>query len=170
MSVRRARAADVAAITAIYAQGIEDRVATFQTDVPPPRQVGTWLEGGERFPVLVHEVAGEVAGWARIVAYSPPAYYDGVGEAMLYVERAARRTGVGRRLLDALCEEAEQVGYWKLVGKVFATNRASMALLRTCGFGEVGVHRRHGRLDGRWVDVTVVERLLAEAGDDGQRP
>jgi L-amino acid N-acyltransferase YncA len=29
-----------------------------------------------------------------------------------------------------------------------------------CGFREVGVYREQGMLDGRWVDVVVMERLL----------
>ena len=54
-------------------------------------------------------------------------------------------------------------GFTKLTGKIFADNQASVALVRRCGFREVGVHHRHGRLDGRWKDVLVVERLLGEA-------
>jgi len=37
---------------------------------------------------------------------------------------------------------------------------ASIALLRACGRREVGVHRRHGALDGEWKDVLVVEKIL----------
>ena len=51
-------------------------------------------------------------------------------------------------------------GYDKLVGLLFASNGASRALAARCGFREVGVHVRHGRLDGAWKDVVVVERLL----------
>ena len=63
----------------------------------------------------------------------------------------------------ALAEEAERRGYHKLVGKIFTSNEPSIALVRSCGWREVGVHRRHGRLDGEWKDVLVVERLLGEA-------
>ena len=34
---------------------------------------------------------------------------------------------------------------------------------RAAGFREVGVERRHGRLDGEWRDCVPVERLLGEA-------
>jgi hypothetical protein len=39
------------------------------------------------------------------------------------------------------------------------------AIARIYNLGTVGVHRRHGRLDGEWRDVLVVERLLGEAAD-----
>lgn len=38
---------------------------------------------------------------------------------------------------------------------------ASRALCRTCGFREVGIYEKHAKLDGKWHDVVIVERLLA---------
>ena len=61
--------------------------------------------------------------------------------------------------------EAARLGYWKLIAKLFTDNRPSIALGRACGFRDVGVHLRHGRLDGRWRDVLVTERLLGPARD-----
>ncbi len=76
--------------------------------------------------------------------------------------RPARRARVGAGLLSALAEAAARRGYWKLVGKIFASNAPSIALVRSCGWREVGIYRRHSRLDGEWKDVLVVERLLDE--------
>ena len=45
----------------------------------------------------------------------------------------------------------------------FPRNEASLALARSLGFREVGVYRRHGKLDGQWLDCVIVERLLGEA-------
>ncbi|MFL5820864.1 MAG: arsinothricin resistance N-acetyltransferase ArsN1 family A [Solirubrobacteraceae bacterium] len=161
--VRRAQRPDARAIAAIYNQGIEDRVATFRTRPIEAPEVEAWLEAGERFPVLVRESGGAVEGWSRVVPYSESAFYAGVGEYMLYVERRARRRGTGRALLEGVCAEAQRLAYWKLIGKLFTDNRPSIALAHACGFRDVGVHLRHGRLDGEWRDVLVMERLLGEA-------
>jgi phosphinothricin acetyltransferase len=69
---------------------------------------------------------------------------------------------VGRTLLDALVGVAKDRGDWKLVSRIFPFNTASRALCRACGFREVGVYEKHGRLDGRWLDVVIVERLIPE--------
>jgi phosphinothricin acetyltransferase len=82
---------------------------------------------------------------------------------MLYVTASERGRGIGTRLLDALASAAEEAGFTKLIGKIFAGNERSVALVRRCGFREVGVHLRHGRLDGEWRDVLLVERPLGEA-------
>jgi L-amino acid N-acyltransferase YncA len=113
---------------------------------------------------MVAKGGGRVVGWASVAPYDEAhEYYAGVGEATLYVDPKARRGGTGRALLIALAEEAERRGYHKLVGKIFTSNEPSIALVKSCGWHEVGVHRRHGRLDGEWKDVLVVERLLGAA-------
>ena len=162
LTTRAATPADAAAMAAIYRAGIEDRVATFET-VPPTESEMAAL-AASRTPVVVAERDGDVVAWARIGPYSDPHdYYAGVGEATLYVARGARGAGVGRELMLALDPVAEAAGFHKLVGKIFTTNAASIALVRACGWHDVGVHRRHGRLDGDWRDVVVVERLLGDA-------
>jgi L-amino acid N-acyltransferase YncA len=159
LRVRPARAEDAAALARIFNQGIEERVATFETTEQSPDRFLSMIEAGAL--VLAAERPGRVVGWASVGPYSDPAdYYSGVGEATLYVERAARRAGVGRALLEALAAAAPAHGYHKLVGKLFTSNEASAAMLRAAGWREVGVHRRHGRLSGEWKDVLVVERLL----------
>lgn len=162
-SIRVATRADAAQIAAIYNEGIEDRSATFETELRTPGEVMNWLVDG--FPVLVAERDGEVAGFARLSEYSDRCVYQGVGEHGVYVARAARGHGLGRALLDALAEEAGRRGYYKLTSRIFTDNGASLAAHRAAGFDVVGVQRRHGRLDGEWKDCVLVERLVGEAVD-----
>ncbi len=165
--VRPATSADAPALAAIYGEGIEERQATFRT-TPPPLEEMVQLIARERFPVLVAQDDEGVAGFVSVVAHATPRFYGGVGEYGLYVARRARRSGVGAALLEAACDQAQRLGYWKLVGKLFTTNEASIALARRCGFREVGVHLRHGRLEGQWRDVLLIERLLGEAAREGR--
>jgi L-amino acid N-acyltransferase YncA len=161
-TTRAARTADAAAIAAIYNEGIEDRVATFETEPRTPEQVEAILADGAH-PALVVERDGAVAGFAWTSTYRSRPCYSGVGEFSVYVARRARGTGAGRAVLLALIEECERRGFWKLVSRVFPENVASLRLCAACGFREVGVYRRHGRLDGEWRDTVIVERLLGEA-------
>jgi L-amino acid N-acyltransferase YncA len=75
----------------------------------------------------------------------------------------ARGQGLGRRLLTELCAESERRGLYKLTSRVFTDNLASRAAHRAVGFEEVGIQRRHGKLDGQWKDCVLVERLLGDA-------
>lgn len=159
VAIRPAGPTDAEAIARIYGQGISERVATFQTQAPTPDEIAAQIAGGAL--ILVAEVGGHVVGWASVGPYDDlHDYYAGVGEATLYVDRGARRGGAGRTLLEALAAEAEDRRYHKLIGKIFSSNEPSIALVKSCGWRAVGVHRRHGSLDGGWKDVLVVERLL----------
>ena len=161
LTVRAASRDDAASVAEIYNEGIEDRLATFETRPREADEVRAWL--GEGLPFLVATTGGQVVGWARVSPYSDRCVYEGVGEHGVYVARAARGGGVGRRLLEALCDEADRAGLYKLTSRVFTDNTASRAVHVAAGFHEVGVQRRHGRLDGRWKDCVLVERLLGDA-------
>jgi L-amino acid N-acyltransferase YncA len=162
MPIRPAGRADAEAMTAIYNEGIADRVATFETRPREPHEVAAWLADG--LPLLVAtDEDGAVVGFTRVAPYSDRCVYQGVGEHGVYVARAARGGQVGRRLLEALAAASERAGLYKLTSRVFADNAASRAVHRAAGFHEVGIQRRHGRLDGEWKDCVLVERLLGEA-------
>ena len=164
---RVATVADAAAISRIYNQGIEERIATFETEPRSTAQVETQLaEKGDRYPTVVVERQGEVLAWAGAGPYRAREAYAGVAEHSVYTAREARGTGAGRAALEALIREYEARGFWKLVSRIFPENQASLVLHERAGFRVVGVYRRHGRLLGEWRDCVIVERLLGEAARD----
>ena len=162
LAIRQATAADASPIALIYNQGIEDRGATFETEPRTAADIVRRLDDATQFPLLVAEEHHDVVGWAGLSAYRPRACYSGIAEFSIYLERAARGRGIGRQLLLSLIDAARQRGYWKLVSRIFPSNAGSRALCRSCGFREVGIYERHGRLDGEWLDVVIVERLIPE--------
>jgi L-amino acid N-acyltransferase YncA len=164
ITVRPADAAEVPEITRIYNEGIRDRLATLETEERTPQERLTWLEArDERHPVLVAERAGAVAGWGSLNVFNPRSAYAHVADFSIYVGREARGAGIGTVLLTALIERARELGYHKLVLAAFPQNEAGMRLYTRFGFREVGVYREQGLLDGAWVDVVIMERLLDEA-------
>jgi phosphinothricin acetyltransferase len=161
-TIRAARAGDADAIAAIYNEGIRERVATFETRPRGAAEAVAWLDDG--LPLLVAVAAdGAVVGFARVSPYSDRCVYEGVGEHGVYVARSARGRGLGRALLEALCDASARAGLYKLTSRIFVDNGASRAVHLAAGFEEVGVQRRHGRLDGEWKDCVLVERLLGPA-------
>jgi L-amino acid N-acyltransferase YncA len=161
LHVRPAAPEDAAAIARIYNQGIEDRVATFETRPRTSNDVLGWLDG--RHPVIVVEDGGEVVAFASTSSYRPRECYDGVAEFSVYVDRDSRGHGTGRAAMLGLIDAAERAGFWKLVSRIFPENEPSLRLMRSLGFREVGRYERHARLDGAWRDVVIVEKLLPSA-------
>jgi phosphinothricin acetyltransferase len=178
VTIRDAVLDDAEAICRIYNQGIADRVATLETELRTPAERREWMAAhGPRHPVLIAETAPPTVsnrppaaqaglaapattGWASLNRFNPRPVYDHVADVSVYIERAWRGRGVGRMLLAALIERARTLGYHKTVLAAFPDNAAGMALYTRLGFTRVGVYREQGWLDGRWVDVVVMERLL----------
>jgi L-amino acid N-acyltransferase YncA len=167
LRVRLATTPDAAPIAEIYNQGIEERIATFETALRSAQDVEAQLaEKGDRYPTIVIEQGGRVVAWASAGPYRARPAYAGVAEHSVYVARHARGIGAGRAALDALVREYETRGFWKLVSRIFPENTGSLALHERAGFRVVGVYRRHGQLAGEWRDCVIVEKLLGSATHD----
>ena len=161
LRVRPATADDAEAICRIYNQGIEDRVATLETEWRTPEERRQWLAArSPRHPVIVAETDTAILGWGSLNVFNPREAYRFVADFSIYVERAARGKGVGLFMLTGLVELAREHGYHKLVLSAFPTNASGMALYTTLGFRTVGMYKEQGRLDGRWVDTIIMEKLL----------
>jgi L-amino acid N-acyltransferase YncA len=155
---RAAVTADCEAMGAIYNAAMEERIATFETRPRTTGEIAGWMDG--RHPVVVVERNGQVVGFAAASLYRARECYSGVAEFSVYVAGEARGRGAGRLAMETLIDAARKAGFWKLVSRVFVENLPSRALLASVGFREVGIYQKHGRLDGQWRDVVIVERLL----------
>lgn len=158
--IREARAEDVEAITAIYNAGIESGLGTFETRLRAPAEIAAWLNDADRYPTLVAAQKDRVVGFARLSSYRDRPCYDGIAEFSVYLATGVRGQGIGSRLLSGLLDSAREAGFHKVLSRIFTDNAASRALCHKLGFREVGVYERHGQLQGRWLDVVIVECLL----------
>ncbi len=158
MQVQAAIPNDAAAIAHIYNQGIEDRVATFETRLRTVEEVQGWFDGIH--PIIVVENDQGIIAFASTSSYSNRDCYAGIAECSVYVKREMRGCGAGRLALEALIRASERAGFWKLVSRIFVENKPSRALIRSLGFREVGIYEKHAKLDGVWRDVIIVERLI----------
>lgn len=143
-------------VLAVYAEGIATGHATFESAAPTWAAFDAGRLPGHRFVALGPD--GEVLGWVAVSQVSDRCVYGGVVEHSVYVAAAARGRGVGRALLEALIASTEAAGIWTIQSGVFPENEASLGLHRACGFREIGVRERIGRMDGRWRDVVLLER------------
>ncbi len=113
MHVRPAEPADLAAITRIYGHHVLNGLASFELEAPTLDEMRRRYDElrDKGFPYLVAERDGAVLGYAYAGAYrARPAYRFSV-ENSVYIDPAARRSGVGKALLRALLAECERMGF-----------------------------------------------------------
>ena len=145
----------------IYRQGIGTGNATFETESPGWEK---WNASHHQHSRLVAREKDNVVAWAALSPVSARRVYAGVAEVSIYVAGATRGRGIGEALLLALIEQSELHGIWTLQAGIFPENVSSIALHKSCGFREVGLRERIGKLGNTWRSVVLMERRSAKAG------
>ena len=162
-TVRVATPADLPSIRAIVNQAIEDRIATLDSEPKTLEETERWYDDhDERYAILVAAENDDVIGYAALNRYSHRCGYDGVADLSIYVRRDKRGAGVGTRLLTELEAAARKCDFHKIVLFAFPTNEAGKRLYIKAGFTEVGTFREQGKLDGKYVDVIAMEKILTK--------
>lgn len=143
-------------VARIYKSGINTGKATFQDEVP------SWEEWDKSHIIpcrLAARLGNQVIGWAALSPTSSRYVYRGVAEVSIYVDGKYARQGVGASLLDHLIRLSEENGFWTLQSGIIKENTASIELHKKCGFKEIGIREKVGRMDnGIWHDVVLMER------------
>jgi phosphinothricin acetyltransferase len=163
ITIRSMQPDDWNEVKSIYLEGIATGNATFETSAP---SFADWDKAHLPFARLVARKNDTIVGWAALSAVSSRCVYGGVADLSVYVAAASRGAGVGRKLLNALIDEAERNGIWTLQAGIFPENPASLAIHRACGFREVGQRERIGKMHGVWRDTILLERRSKNVGID----
>jgi L-amino acid N-acyltransferase YncA len=161
MEVRPAHRGDAEAIRAIYNVEVMGSTATFDIVERTLAEQIEWLDRHSgAHPAIVATERGQVCGFGSLSSYRDRAAYSTSVEDSVYVGAAWRRMGVGALLLAELVELATSHGFHTVIGRIAGGNEASVLLHERCGFQVIGIEREVGRKFGRWLDVTLVQRLL----------
>lgn len=161
--VRAALAADIPAITGIYAHHVRHGLASFELEPPDAaemaRRHAAVLELG--LPYLVAELDGRVAGYAYVAPYRTRPAYRYTVENSVYIHRDCVGSGVGSALLPRLIAASEAAGCRQMLAIIGdSANLSSISLHRKFGFSQVGLLPAVGWKFGRWVDSVLMQRAL----------
>jgi L-amino acid N-acyltransferase YncA len=164
--IRDALPSDLTAIVAIYNAAVPGRLATADTEPVSVASRRAWFEERDRarHPIWVAEDAGAVAGWLSFGKFYGRPAYAGTAELSVYVDPAAQRRGIARRLVEQAFARAGGLGLTTFLGFVFAHNTPSIALCRSFGFAQWGHLPRVAVLDGVERDVVILGRRLRDHG------
>ena len=161
MDIRLARRGDADALLAIYNAEVSGSTVTFDIEPRSHAQQVAWIDRHQgAHPAVVAVDEGGVAGFGSLSPFRDRAAYSTTVEDSVYVAAEWRGRGVGRLLLAELVRLASDHGFHTVLARISGDNEPSIALHRRQGFALVGVEREVGRKFGRWIDVTVMQRML----------
>ncbi|MTI59369.1 MAG: N-acetyltransferase family protein [Firmicutes bacterium] len=146
----------------IYLEGIKTENSTFQTKAPSWKE---WDKGHSSECRLIAKEGDDVLGWAALSPVSSRCVYSGVAEVSIYIGSQYRGNGIGTNLLKELIETSERNEFWTLQAGIFPENKSSLLLHKKCGFREVGIREKIGKMkNGEWRDVVLLERRSNKVG------
>lgn len=161
ISIRNAELSDLDAITDIYNEAILTTTATFDTDPKSTSERLGWFNShGGRHPIVVAVLDGKVVGWASLSRWSERSAYDDTGETSFYVKAEHRGKGIGRKLKQAIIDEARRLRFHTLIARVASESNESLHLNESLGFVHIGTMKEVGRKFGRLLDVHILQKML----------
>lgn len=156
ISVRSVVCEDWQDVKRIYEEGLETKMATFETKAP--ESYDEWFGEANPHCSLVAYEGKQILGWCKLTPVSKRSVYKGVGEVSIYIASDARGKGIGDLLLKQLIVTSEKEAFWTLESKIFKENVASLNLHLNNGFRVVGIREKIAQLDGVWKDNMLLER------------
>lgn len=169
VEIRPATVADMPAVCDIVNHYIETSTVNFRTE---PQTAQEWIEDlerlRERYPWLVAEVDGVVAGIAYTGPWKARSAYDWTAEATVYVSHRHQRLGLGSTLYTHLLTSMEEQGFKSAVAVIGLPNDPSVRLHERLGFTACGTLRAAGYKHGEWHDVGFWQRSFPRS--DPPRP
>ena len=165
LNIRPTIAADIPAITRIYAHAVTHGTATFELEPPDEAEMlrrFDRLRAGP-FPYVVAEVDRAIAGYAYASLFRERPAYRFTVEDSIYIAPQMHRRGIGRALLTRLIAESEAAGFRQMIAVIGdSAQAASIAVHRACGFEDAGIFQAVGFKFGRWLDTVQMQRPLGE--------
>ncbi|MGH9122475.1 MAG: GNAT family N-acetyltransferase [Acidimicrobiales bacterium] len=163
MKLRLAGPDDAEAIRQIYNAEVVGSTVTFDL---VPRSLADqlqWLDehSGVHPAVVALGERDDVLGFGSLSPYRPRPAYRPTVEDSVYVHEGARGQHVGTAILTELLGLAGAHGFHSVIARIVGTHEASIGLHRSCGFELVGIEREVGRKFGQWLDVAVMQHLIA---------
>jgi len=161
LTIRAARNSDAGIIATIYNEHIDSGQSTMDRSHKKAKDVVTWLSGFNKKEFLaILEDDASIVGWGIIKRYSDREGYCCTAETAVYLKSEYLGMGYGSYLKKWLIETCRKLGYHHLVAKIFSTNTASIIYNMKLGYELVGVQREVGKIEGQWVDVTILQLVL----------
>ena len=158
-TIREATIADAASVAESYNHYVMVGGSTFDRDPWSPSDAAAYIESEPPEAWFVADTSSAIVGWASIRQYSVRDGYRLSYETAIYLSPASLGTGVADALQHCVDNYFCQRGLHHAVAKIIADNQRSIAFHIRHGYELVGVQKEIGRMDERWIDVAILQKI-----------
>jgi phosphinothricin acetyltransferase len=114
----------------------------------------------EREEAYVIDAESSIIGWGMIRLYHEKEGYARACETSVFLRREYINQGLGTPFKKFIIARCKELGYHHIHARIIATNEISIAYNMKLGYTIVGTQREIGYVDGKWVDVVIMQLLI----------
>lgn len=152
--LREASPLDSVKLLDIYRPYIEDTAISFEVQMPSVKEFGHRIEETQkRFPWLVIENDGAIAGYAYAGPHRSRCAYEWSVDSSVYVSSNFHQQGIGTRLYKELFEILKMQGVINIFAGITIPNHSSICFHESFAFNHIGTYKNVGYKLGKWWDV-----------------
>ena len=162
--VRAAAPTDAAEIARIYNHHVDIGGSTFDAEHWSDDRVSRLIAAPQPDAWFVaNQSGGRLLGWASARRFSDRYGYRYTCETAIYLHPEAMGRGIGARLQQRVESHCIASDIHHAVARIIASNERSLAFHEQFGYKLVGIQREIGRLNDRWVDVAILQKIFDPA-------
>lgn len=170
MNIRVATEDDAAKLLEIYAYYVLNTAITFEYEVPTEEEFRNRISKTlVKYPYLVAEEGDQILGYCYAGAFKERAAYDWSVETTIYIHKDCKKSGLGRKLYEALEEELKKLHILN-ANACIATcevedehlDNNSMQFHEHMGYRLIGQFTNSGYKFGTWYHMVWMEKFLGE--------
>lgn len=174
MKIRIAVKEDAYKLLEIYRPYVERTAITFEYDVPSVQEFEERIMHIlEKYPYLVAERNGEIVGYAYAGSFHSRAAYGWAVETTVYVRQDQKKTGIGKKLYDALEKVLAAQNILNLNACIAYPEKKDAYLTKNSvqfhehlGYRFVGEFQKCGYKFGHWYNMVWMEKHIGEHSDN----
>ena len=159
--IRPVKDSDTRQISDIYNHFVKNTIVTFDEEEVTDKEMSDYIQKvQEKYPWLVYEEQGAVAGYAYAGSWKSRCAYRYSVETTIYLRPGEGGRGLGTQLYGELIRQVREMGIHSAIGGIALPNPASIRLHEKLGFQKIGHFREVGFKFDKWIDVGYWELIL----------
>jgi L-amino acid N-acyltransferase YncA len=159
--IRPVKDSDTRQISDIYNHFVNHTIVTFDEEEVTDKEMSDYIQKvQEKYPWLVYEEQGAVAGYAYAGSWKSRCAYRYSVETTIYLRPEEGGRGLGTQLYGELIRQVREMGIHSAIGGIALPNPASIRLHEKLGFQKIGHFREVGFKFDKWIDVGYWELIL----------
>ncbi len=167
ITMRLIRKNDISVLIDICNSVIESNPMSLDIDIKTENFILKKLSRhSKRYPIYIGETVGKPVCWLSFKRFDEDYPFDNVAVLEMCIDNRTYVDGLEKSLVSFAEQQAEALGYTKVITYIINTNQPIIKIFRSAGYRDVGILKKHGYKKGNLIDFIMLEKIINTKIDD----